>query len=159
MTPIAQATSKVQLFLPGPAIWREAKDGDDRARGIFERHYSRKHYADGRRPLLFVGPGEKMVLLTAGCDALFVWRKFLSGDGQRGVNCAVFRNEGPLLSSFLIEEACQLAWGRWPGERLYTYVNPRKVRSSNPGYCFLMARFKRAGVTKWNKLLIFAREL
>lgn len=134
------------------------RDGDDRARSIFDRHYSRKRYADGRRPLLFVGPGEKMVLLTAACDALFVWRKFLSGDGQQGINCAVFRNEGPLLSSFLIEEACRLAWQRWPGERLYTYVNPRKVQSSNPGYCFLVTGFAKEGITKWNKLLILARD-
>jgi hypothetical protein len=31
------------------------------------------------------------------------------------VNCAVFRNEGPVLSSDLILEAEELAWGRWPG--------------------------------------------
>jgi hypothetical protein len=42
--------------------------------------------------------------------------------GQRGVNCAVFRNESSVLSSELIREACGLAWTRWPGERLYTYV-------------------------------------
>ena len=36
-----------------------------------------------------------------------------------------------------------LAWERWPGERLFTYVDPNKVRSFNPGYCFLRAGWDR----------------
>jgi hypothetical protein len=139
------------------AYWLPIRDGDPRARWLFNRHYSRYHYADGRKPMLFVGPGEKMVLLTAECDALFVWRKFISGDGQQGVNCAIFRNEGLHQSSALIAEAEQLAWDRWPGERLYTYVNPRAVRSVNPGYCFKIAGWRRCGETKWNKLLILEK--
>ncbi len=132
------------------------RDGDDRARALFNRHYSRYVYADGRRPWLFVGPGEKMVLLTLGCDALFVWRRFLSMDDQTGVNCAVFRNEAPdrYLSSDLILKAMEMAWARWPGERLYTYVNPRRVRSQNPGACFKAAGWRRCGVTKRRGLLI-----
>ena len=92
--------------------------------------------------------GEKMVLLTLACDALFVWRKFVSMDEQDGVNCAVFRNESGALSSDLIREAVGLAWARWPGERLYTYVNPAKVKSTNPGYCFQMAGWRKCGLTK-----------
>lgn len=137
-------------MLTGFGPWCVVRDGDDRARGLFDRHYSRYRYADGRRPRLFVGPGEKLVLLTPGCDALFVWRKFRSMDSQVGVNCAVFRNEAPARyrSSDLIREAMQIAWERWPGERLYTYVNPRKVRSSNPGCCFKAAGWHRCGVTR-----------
>lgn len=134
--------------------WRTVKDGNFIAREIFNRHYSRYFYKDGRRPKLFVGPGEKMVLLTPECDALFVWRKFLSGDGQQGINCAVFRNESQRLSSSLILEAMELAWDKWPNERLYTYVNSKRIRSSNPGCCFLKAGWKRCGVTKVNKLII-----
>lgn len=95
-----------------------------------------------------------MVLLTPCARALFVWRKFISKDGQQGVNCAIFRNEGAGLSSQLILDAMQLAWQRWPGERFYTYVNPRRVLSSNPGYCFLRAGWRRCGITKTRKLLI-----
>jgi hypothetical protein len=87
--------------------------------------------------------------------AVFVWRKFISKDAQEGVNCAVFRNEGAGLSSALIRDAMSLAWQRWPAQRLYTYVNPRRVRSRNPGYCFLMAGWRRCGVTKTRKLLVF----
>lgn len=139
------------------ANWYAVPDGDDRARGIFNRHYSRHFYRDGRKPKLFVGPGEKMVLLTPSCDALFVWRKFISGDGQRGVSCAVFRNEGTCLSSALILEAEKLAWSRWPGERLYTYVDPHKVKSRNPGYCFIKAGWHRVGTTKRHRLIIFEK--
>lgn len=127
--------------------WFEVKDGDIAAKAIFRRHYSYRPYKDGRKPLLFVGPGEKLVLVTGTQDALFVWRKFINDDGNQGVNCAVFRNESPILSSDLILEAEQIAWHRWPGERLYTYVNPFKIRSTNPGYCFLRAGWRRCGLT------------
>jgi hypothetical protein len=147
------ADAPTQPFLFGDN-WIEVRDGNDSARAIFHRHYSRRPYKDGRKPKLIVGPGEKMVLLRAAVDALFIWRRFISDDGQTGVNCAVFRNEGPSRSSDLIREADALAEARWPGQRHFTYVNPRKVRSANPGYCFLMAGWRRCGVTKWNKLLI-----
>jgi len=138
--------------------WYSVLDGDGVARDIYNRHYSRYHYADGRKPKLFVGPGEKMVLLGQDSKALFVWRKFINDDGQTGVNCAVFRNEGTHLSSELILEAEQLAWSRWPGERLYTYVNGTAVQSSNPGYCFIKAGWRKCGVTKKLGLIIFDKE-
>jgi hypothetical protein len=95
-----------------------------------------------------------MVLITPECNALFVWRKFISDDGQEGVNCAVFRNEGTRLSSELINEAEILAWSRWPRERLYTYVAPRKIRSTNPGYCFLMAGWNPCGHSKGGLVIL-----
>lgn len=128
--------------------WLPIVDGDARARALYHRHYSYKRYADGRNPRLFVGPGEKMVLLTLDCNALFVWRKFKDDSGQTGVNCAVFRNEGAHQSSGLIRSAMELAWQRWPSERLYTYVHPGKIRSTNPGYCFKRAGWQACGHTK-----------
>lgn len=151
-------------MLPG-WLWLPAKDGDPRAFAIMRRHYTYQAYQDGRRRAgggyrnrrLFVGPGEKMVLMTVNCDALFVWRKFKDDSGQTGVNCAVFRNESSLLASALILEAEQLAWVRWPGERLYTYVDGCKVRSSNPGYCFKMAGWRVCGRTKAKRLIIMEK--
>lgn len=142
--------------------WLPAKDGDPRAFALMRRHYSYHPYRDGRRRnlgnrnrYLIVGPGEKMVLLTVNCDALFVWRKFIDDSRQEGVNCAVFRNEGNTLSSQLILEAERLAWQKWPGQRLYTYVDPRKVKSSNPGYCFLSAGWVRLNIkTKSGKIIL-----
>ena len=136
-----------QPFLPAtvPPSWVEVKDGNDTARALFDQHYSRYRYADGRRPLLFVGPGEKMVLLWPDARAVFVWRKFKSADlaGQEGVNCAIFRNEGAGIASDLIRAAHTAAWERWPGARFYTYVNPRRVqRKRQPGRCFLKAGWR-----------------
>ena len=98
-----------------------------------------------------------MALIAPSLDALFVWRKFKSADGQEGVNCSVFRRENGIKASEMIKAAMQKAWERWPGERLFTYVNPRKIKSQNPGACFLKAGWKRCGLTKWNKLQILER--
>jgi hypothetical protein len=128
-------------------FWVHSRDGDETAFAMFRRHYSAKK---NKKPKIrqFVGPGQKMVLVGWFCAALFVWRKFIDDSGQNGVNCAVFRNESPHLSSDMIIEAMHLAWERWPGERLYTTVDPRKVKSQNPGYCFICAGWRRCGTTK-----------
>lgn len=138
--------------------WIPILDGDDEARRFFDRHYSRRFYADGRKPKLFVGPGEKFVLVTPCRRALFVWRKEkFNLAGQTGINCAVFRNEGAGLSSYLINAADELADARWPGERHYTYVNSERIDSTNPGYCFIRAGWRKCGITKRNKLIILER--
>lgn len=90
------------------------------------------------------------------CEAVFAWRKFIDDSGQRGVNCAVFRNESPHRSSDMIREAMSLAWQRWPGDRLFTMVNSAKIRSTNPGYCFLMAGWRKCGYTKGGLLVLEA---
>lgn len=139
-------------------LWYEVKDGNAIGRDLFSRHYSKYHYKDGRKPKLFVGPGEKMVLISKDGAALFVWRKFISKDQQTGINCAVFRNEGKIKSSDLITEAEKLALIRWPNERrLYTYVNPTMIKSKNPGYCFKVCGWTCIGLTKKRKLHILVK--
>ncbi len=141
------------------ANWYVSSDGSSVARELFHRHYSYRPYRDGRQPKLFVGPGSKLVLLTREADALFVWRKFRPMDGQEGLNCSIFRNENPLnKSSDLILEAESAAWTKWGRQRLYTYVNPAKVNSRNPGYCFKKAGWSRCGVTKSNRLDILEKK-
>lgn len=150
--------------------WRIVLDGYRPAAQMYQRHYSCHQYKDDRRTNgnyrnrnLIMGPGEKRLLMTEQNDALFGWRKFVSDDDQEGVNCSVFRNESVHLSSWLITEAMKIAWQRWPGERLYTYVAPDKIRRNNErhrknrpaGYCFIKAGWRECGVTKANKLLIF----
>ena len=126
--------------------WQAVKDGDPRAAALYARHYSARK-SRTRDDLRFAGPGRKLVLLTPECDALFVWRDFIPADGQTGLNAAVFRNESPRLSSGLILMAEQLAEVVFGAQRLYTYVDPRRIRSVNPGCCFLMAGWRRVGVT------------
>jgi hypothetical protein len=145
-------------MIPGNR-WFPVKDGDARASQMYERHYSavnlkaRKRTGDRR----IAGPGEKLILMTADCRALFGWRKFTRGPdlaGQEGVSCFIFRNEGPYLSSELILEAEELAQRKWPGERLYTYINAGKVQSRNPGYCFLVAGWQKCGKTKGGLIIL-----
>lgn len=133
--------------------WGEYRDGNPHALELYERHYSAYKYADGRERKLFAGPGFKMVLMTDARDALCVWRKFIDDSGQTGINCAIFRNEGPVLSSELLGEAMAAAWQRWPGERLYTYVDAdktksRRGKSSPAGKCFVEAGWVPCGTTK-----------
>lgn len=137
-------------------VWDVIKDGNPTAMDLFRRHYSYRKSRDQMKfwpnasDQLFVGPGEKLVLLTPCERALFVWRRErFTLNGQEGVNCAVFRNEGAGLSSDLIREADEIAWEKWPGDRLYTYVDPRKTRHKrDPGRCFLRAGWQRCGITK-----------
>jgi len=142
-----------QPFLFGDGPWIPIKDGNPTAMSIFLRHYPARQ---NRKIYQFVGPGEHMVFLSPDAKALFVWRKFISDAGESGVNCAVFRNEGTSAgrSSELIKAADRKAWERWPGERLYTYVDPSKVRHKrDPGRCFIKAGYRRCGTTKSGKLI------
>ncbi|MBN9209338.1 MAG: hypothetical protein J0H96_11830 [Microbacterium ginsengisoli] len=140
--------------MTGTTFWRESRDGNPVALALYRRHYSRHVYRDGRDPALFVGPGEKTVLLSHEDDALFVWRRFIDASGQTGINCAVFRNESPHLASAMILDAESWAAERWPGERLYTYVNAARVRSPNPGYCFKRAGWRSDGTTKGGLVIL-----
>lgn len=139
----------------GP-LWYLTKDGDVSCMALFKRHYSHREYGDGRTVKLFCGPGEKVVLRTKAADALFVWRRFIDDSGQTGINCAVFRNESRHRSSELIRQADAIAAHIWPNCRRYTYVDSGKVRSSNPGYCFIRAGWQRCGTTKSGKLILEA---
>lgn len=144
-------------------IWLQVKDGNDTGRSIFDNHYSRRHYRNGPRSLLYGGPGERMILITPDALALLIWRKFFSLDHQPGVSCACFRNEGSPAgkSSDLIRAGMEIAWERWPNEqRLYTYINTKQVRHKrDPGRCFLRAGWKHAGVTKGGLLILEVERL
>ena len=134
-------------------------DGDPRGRALYQRHYSctNMHPLNGQ----WMPPGEKMALLTLEADALFGWLKnrVERYDKQEGVNCTVFRNESRHLSSSLIEEADDIAWEKWPGERHFTYINAdataaHRGKKNPPGYCFLMAGWRESGVSKSGLILL-----
>lgn len=135
-------------------LWWLTKDGDTDCMALYERHYSGQERNGKRRVAQFVGPGEHIVLRTERGDAMFVWRRFIDDSGQTGINCAVFRNESRHLSSELIRQADAIADFCWPDRRHYTFVNPEKIRSSNPGFCFLEAGWKRCGRTKGGLLIM-----
>jgi hypothetical protein len=67
----------------------------------------------------------------------------------------MFRNLGPVLSSELIILALVMTYDLWvakygalPPEKLRTEVDPRRVKSSNPGCCYKMAGFHNARRTR-----------
>ncbi len=140
--------------------WLSVKDGDPRAVALHRGHYSYNARPateaappGGRR---IVGPAARMILMTVNCDALFAWIHPIVDrrDHQVGTNCSIFRNESPILSSTLIREADDLAWQRWPGERHWTYVDPKKIRSTNPGACFQKAGWTRCGMSKGGLVIL-----
>lgn len=152
----ALVTTSQSPFVEGN--WIGVSDGDARVWALLKDHYSFQSSLQRRHTRLFMGPGEKMVLLTYQADATFGWRKFISDGGQQGVSCAFFRNTSAVQSSALINEACALAWDRWPGERLYTYVDATALPAGKrPGYCFEAAGWHRCGVTKVHGLLILEK--
>lgn len=137
--------------------WWLTKDGDLDCLELYNRHYSAYEYKDGRERKLFAGPGEKVVLRTKAADALFVWRRFIDGSGECGINCAVFRNESDQRSSDLIRQADAIADCLWTCRRHYTYVSAEKIASTNPGFCFLKAGWKRLPYKTGSGLMVLER--
>ena len=159
------------LFPDMEGHWLAVRDGDARVADMYTRHYSYRPYKDNRRrvkkSLGFAGCGERIVLLTQTGDAAFVWRKYVASPAmvekygwQSGIGCAFFRNEGPVRSSDLIREAMDIAWRRWPGQRLFTFVEDSKVatgqqkgRNKN-GWCYRKAGWKECGRNADGRLTI-----
>lgn len=148
------------LLFADACFWRRVSSTDELAYSIFKRHYTFRKWRKrtGKNGNRFVGPGEQITLISQDGKALFVWRKEkYRNDDQVGVTCAVFRNESNTLSSELIKQAEVIAWKRWPGARLFTFVNAKKIQSANPGYCFKMAGWKQCGISKAKKLIILEK--
>jgi len=98
-------------------------------------------------------------LRTEAGDACFIWKPVFHAivrrdSGQRGVCCSFFRNESRHRASDLVAQADAIADYLWPGRRHYTYVDAARVRSRNPGYCFLVAGWRRCGRTRGGLLIL-----
>lgn len=144
-------------------VWWRTKDGDEYLIEAYEQHYSCYHYKDGRKRTQCVGPGEVYAMRTWEADAFFVWRKFIddcinveTGERQHGVNNAIFINKrkDKYLSSDLIRQADAVADVAWPNQRHYTYVDASKIRSTNAGFCYLKAGWRKCGKTKGGLIIL-----
>ena len=130
--------------------WTLSHRADPRARIIADRHYNRQKVGSPQ----FVPPGRCLVLRTDTAFWVTSWpfAQFVRHAWPGAMMCSAFRNEGEILSSFLILEA--LAATKWkypelPELGMVTFVNREKVRSKrNPGYCFIRAGFEPCGRTK-----------
>lgn len=137
--------------------WRRTGKADPALVALADRHYSRQQPGTPQ----FTPPGQTIALILPAfwpyrALAGWVWHRPMLGkakrmDGYDGFyNCSFFRNESDILSSELIKEAILWALDEWrlPIEGYDTYVNPAKIRSTNPGYCYLKAGWQKNG---WSK--------
>ena len=135
--------SAVAQTIPGVEVgsWTIRNRFDKAAVALADRHYSRRPDKIGSNQLGGVG---RALTLVSPCErALWVTRYLLKPmDNLDAWRCSYFRNEGAGLSSELILKAMALTaeqWGEIPPDGWVTWIDKRKVRSSNPGYCFKLA--------------------
>jgi hypothetical protein len=141
------------VFLPFSDGLIKTTHFDQECRVLADRHYSRR--TPGARQFCY--SGRKLVLRNTQGTILWVWMypdPSMRMDHQAGYNCAIFRNESDRLSSQIILEAEKWAFDYWGPNRMYTYVDPAKVQSINPGYCYLCAGWKKEGISKGGKILL-----
>jgi len=128
--------------------WERVKKFDPRAAALADRHYSRRTVGSSQ----FMPPGQTVILWQPG--AVFGWWRpdpksgIKAMNGLDGWTCTIFHNESNRLSSGLIIAAerflVDLGLGCGP-DGLITYVWDSKVKSVNPGYCFLAAGWRKTG--------------
>ena len=136
----------VPALLPGlarPDEWSAVSTADAVAVALANRHYSRRRV--GRR---IGGPWRSLALLSGDGAALWLSTYTVRPmDGLDAVRCSIFRNEGDVLSSDLIRSAMAITEAQWldiaAPDGWVTWVNTERVQSSNPGYCFLKAGWRR----------------
>lgn len=132
--------------------WQLVDRYDPATRPLADRHYNRQHIGSPQ----FVPPGRCVVLRTPEADAFWVtswpFPEYVKHEWPGAWINSAFRNESPHLASELIREAVSATLAKWPTPPelgLVTFVDTTKVRPKrDPGYCYLMAGFKRVGKTK-----------
>ncbi len=127
------------------APWVQVKKFDPAAAALADRHYSRRKIGSPQ----FMPPGETVVLWFEG--GVFGWWRPHPASGIKAMNgldgwtCTIFRNESKLRSSDLILKAELALPDNCGPSGLITYVWDAKVKSANPGYCFKLAGYRKAG--------------
>lgn len=141
------------MLLPFTAGLTKTTKFDAECAALADRHYSRRKHGSPQ----FMPPGRTLVLRDSAGACVFAWvwqRPEFRDDHQLGYNCSIFRNESPRLSSEIILEAEQLAFAEWGLHRVFTYVDSRRIRSTNPGCCFKAAGWELVGRTASGKHLL-----
>jgi len=131
--------------------WRVSNRADKHGAALADRHYSRKTIGHPQ----FTPPGRCLVLLTRENDALwctsFPYPQYVKHAWAGAWLCTLFRNESLYRSSDLIRQAVaatRWVWGIPSALGMVTFVDPAKIQSPNPGYCFKCAGFRRVGTTR-----------
>ena len=137
------------MLLPFTESLTRTKKFDAECAMLADAHYSRQSNGSAQ----FMPPGKTIVLRNNEGTVLFGWLwQEKRDDGQLGYNCSIFRNQSSRLSSAIILEAEQVAFANWGGQRVFTYVDPRKLSTRKhhgreycpwpPGRCFREAGWK-----------------
>lgn len=139
--------------------WELSHRADPKAVAIADRHYSRQKPGTPQ----FVPPGRCMVLYAETETGKAVWvtswpfAEYVKHAWAGAWVCSIFRNEGAAgrgeASGLILEAlaATRAFFGDPPELGLITFVDPRKVASANPGYCFKMAGGRLVGAAKDGK--------
>lgn len=140
---------------PQHGMWMITHKGDRSCRLLADRHYSRQTIGAPQ----FTRPGRNLVLRTADGAAVWVTWDGIRDDGMQAWECTMFRNEAPnkYLSSAMIRAAVAATCAEWEGlppDGIITYVDSSKVRSSNPGYCFKAAGWRKIGRSRRRGLIL-----
>jgi len=132
-------------------MWHLSHRFDRVALPLANKHYNRQKPNSPQ----FVPPGRCVVLLTEKRDALWVtswpFAEYVKHQWPGAWVNSLFRNESRILASQLILEAISATRAIWPNIPplgLVTFVDPQKIKSTHPGYCYLCAGFKKVGKTK-----------
>lgn len=133
--------------------WAVSDRADPASVAIADRHYNRQKPGTPQ----FVPPGRCLVLRVPDAPVLWVtswpFAEFVKHDWPGAWINSCFRSEAPdrFLASDLIRAAVAATIARWPEPPdlgMVTFVDPRKVRKGEPGYCYRRAGFRRVGKTK-----------
>lgn len=108
---------------------------------LADRHYSRQKVGTPQ----FMPPGKTLVIRDHLGLIVFGWlwqRPEYRDDRQVGFCCSIFRNESSILSSTIIVRCVEMVIARWGVNRCFTYIDPSRIVSANPGYCFKVAGWR-----------------
>ncbi|MCU1495586.1 MAG: hypothetical protein JWO62_3350 [Acidimicrobiaceae bacterium] len=138
--------------------WRRSDKFDPASRVIADRHYNRQKVGSPQ----FVRPARSLVLRSSDGGALWVSiaPKFQAHAWAGAWENETFRREfGGLLASDMIRLAVAhtlAEFGEPPELGMITMVDPKAVRHKrDPGRCYLKAGFRKVGMTKVRKRLVF----
>ncbi len=137
-------------------LWRISHRADPAACLMADRHYSRQKIGSPQ----FVPPGRCLVLRADTRTGSALWAtswpfaEYVKHAWAGAWVCSMFRNEGAALASDLIRQAVSATrwhYGCSPKLGMITFVLPSAIRSTNPGYCYQMAGWRRVGSAKDGK--------
>ena len=126
--------------------------GDPGVRALVKGHYSVKR--GGRS---WWSPAKSLCLTNIDRTIAFLWqhpKPEYRRDHQDGYNNSLFRNVDGRLSSDIILEAERSVVEAWGPGRAYTYIDPKEVKSSNPGYCYKKAGWRYVKTSDSGKHLL-----